>query len=142
MSGERLLVFAPFSLDMTNGCLLRGSTRIPLRPKSFELLRYLLEHPARLVTKAELLNAVWPNTKVVDTVLKVGIWDIRHALEDAVAAPKFIEAVGRKGYRFIAPIVFNLPGGTFPSTPIWLVDPLNCSNSAVGSKPPITQSDR
>jgi DNA-binding winged helix-turn-helix (wHTH) protein len=51
------------------------------------MLRYLVEHPARLVTKAELLQHVWAGTHVTDTVLRASVKEIRAALGDLAAAP-------------------------------------------------------
>ena len=63
---------------------------------------YLVEHPDRLVTKEELLQAVWPNTYVSEGLLSTYIRDLRAVLGDDPAAPRFIETVVRRGYRFIA----------------------------------------
>ena len=101
--------FLPFTLDSVNGCMFSGSEKIPLRPKSFAILRYLVEHPHRLVTNEELLSAIWPNTKVVKAALKVSIMDIRKALGDVASEPKYIQTEGKKGYRFVAPISLRLP---------------------------------
>jgi len=100
--------FLSFTLDSIKGCLLRGSEKIPLRPKSFAILRYLVEHPHRLVTNEELLSAIWPNTKVVRAALKMSIMDIRKALGDVASEPKYIQTEGKKGYRFVAPISLRL----------------------------------
>jgi len=55
------MLFLPFRLDLVNECLWRRERTIALRPKVFAVLRYLVEHPGRLVTQEELLNAVWPD---------------------------------------------------------------------------------
>ncbi|OLE73710.1 MAG: hypothetical protein AUG12_04155 [Acidobacteria bacterium 13_1_20CM_2_57_8] len=75
-----------------------------LRPKAFAVLDYLLGHPGRLVTKEELLNAVWPGTFVGEAVLKVAIRQVREALGDDPQSPRFIETAHRRGYRFIGPV--------------------------------------
>jgi len=62
----RLITFPPFRVDAANELLWRDADAIPLRPKSFALLRYLAERPGQLVTKDELLEAVWPDTHVTD----------------------------------------------------------------------------
>jgi len=69
VGNESQIVFDPFCLDLINECLWRDSRAIPLRPKAFEVLNYLLVRPGRLVTKDELLNAVWPETFVGEAVL-------------------------------------------------------------------------
>jgi len=101
---KQQIVFDPFCLDLANECLWDGSQAIKLRPKAFAVLDYLLEHPGRLVTKEELLNAVWPGTFVGEAVLKVVIRQIREALGDDHRSPRFIETAHRRGYRFIGPI--------------------------------------
>jgi DNA-binding winged helix-turn-helix (wHTH) protein len=101
---EKQIIFNPFRLDTVNECLWRGSQAISLTPKAFAVLQYLVEHPGRLVTKEELLDAVWPETYVSDAVLKVCIREIRKVLGDDPKAPQFIETVHRRGYRFIGEI--------------------------------------
>lgn len=102
MGTERLLEFPPFRLDLDNERLWRGTDEIPLRPKAFSVLRYLVEHPGRLVSREELLQAVWGETKVSEGVLRGCLREIRQALEDSVETPQFIETVLRRGWRFIA----------------------------------------
>lgn len=92
---------AALRLDCTNERLWRGAEAVPLTPKAFAVLRYLMDHGGRLVTKTELLEAVWPDTHVTDAVLKVYVGEIRKALGDRAAAPRFIETRHRRGYRFI-----------------------------------------
>ena len=101
MTPNRPILFSPFRLDPANQRLSRGEQVIPLRPKTFAVLRYLLEHAGTLVTKNELLDAVWPATAVSDTVLKTSIREIREALGDLAKTPRFIETAHRSGYRFI-----------------------------------------
>jgi len=101
--------FGAFRLDTVNECLWRHSDdgdeeRIRLTPKAFAVLQYLVDHPGRLVTQSELLEAVWPDTYVQPEVLKSQILDVRHALGDDAKNPRFIETLPRRGYQFIAPI--------------------------------------
>ena len=101
MGNGKLIVFDPFCLDLVNECLWRGSQAIKLRPKAFAVLNHLVTHPGQLVTKEELLNAVWPETFVGEAVLKVTIRQLRDALDDDPNSPSFIETAHRRGYRFI-----------------------------------------
>ncbi len=101
--------FPPFRLDTVNQCLWRGrdafdEERILLTPKAFAVLRYLVEHPGRLVTHDELLDALWPNTHVQPEVLKSHIFEARSILGDDSKKPLFIETLPRRGYRFIATV--------------------------------------
>ena len=101
---DKRIVFDRFSLDLINECLWRGSEEIKIRPKAFALLNYLLNRSGQLVTKEELLNAVWPETFVGDAVLKVTVRQLREALDDDPKSPRFIETSHRRGYRFIGEI--------------------------------------
>src|SRR5215468_11304663 len=96
--------FPPFRLDAADQALWRDDQRVPLTPKAFAVLNYLVEHAGRLVTQAELLEALWPDTFVQPEVLKSQILDVRTALGDRPKEPLFIETVPRRGYRFIAPV--------------------------------------
>ena len=110
MTPDRPILFSPFRLDPANQRLSRGEEVIPLRPKSFAVLKYLVEHVGTLITKNELLDAVWPATAVSDTVLKTSIREIRDALGDVAKTPRFVETAHRSGYRFIADAMTdNLP---------------------------------
>ncbi len=110
------LTFGPFRLDV-DGRLWRGAYGVALRPRAVAVLRYLVEHPGRLVTKAELLQQVWGDTHVTDTVLRVCVREIRAALGDAAAAPQYVETVGQEGYRFLG-------GGNLESAPPLTPGPL------------------
>ena len=96
--------FAPFRIDGRGERLWRDTQVVALRPKTFATLRYLVEHAGQLVTKDELLNAVWPDTVVSDAVLKVSIGELREALGDQAKPARFIETVHRRGYRFLATV--------------------------------------
>ncbi|SKA81993.1 Predicted ATPase [Thiothrix eikelboomii] len=87
--------------DPSNQTLLTEHGTIQLPPKAFGILTYLCQHPQQLVTKEELLTAVWPGVFVTDAVLKVTIGELRKALADDAKDPRFIETVHRRGYRFI-----------------------------------------
>ena len=103
MEADRRLTFGDFCLDLASEQLLCGDEVVALTPKAFAVLRRLVEDGGQLVSKEELLRAGWAKTHVSDGVLKVIILEIRRALGDDPAAPRFIETVPRRGYRFIAP---------------------------------------
>ena len=98
------LRFGPFVLDSPNQRIVRGERVLTLAPKSFAVLTYLSMRAGRLVSKQELLNAVWPGVHVSDAVLKTSVGEIRKALGDPARSPVFIETVHRRGYRFIAAV--------------------------------------
>jgi len=97
-------LFPPFRLDLVNQQLWRHGDEISLRPKTFEVLRYLVDHPAQLVTKAMMLDAVWPGVVVSDSMPATCVAELRKALDDDARIPRIIETVHRRGYRFIAPV--------------------------------------
>src|SRR5215469_4748130 len=99
-----IVCFGSFRLDLLNVQLWRGDQEVALRPKTFEVLRYLVEHSRQLVTKAALLDAVWPEVSVSDSMPAVCVKELRRALGDSVQTPQFIETVHRRGYRFIAEV--------------------------------------
>jgi DNA-binding winged helix-turn-helix (wHTH) protein/predicted ATPase len=78
-----------------------GARRLPLTPRSFAVLRYLVENRGRLVKKEELLTAIWRDTIVSDSALASCIRDLRKALGDLSNAPRYIQTVHRRGFRFI-----------------------------------------
>jgi TolB-like protein/DNA-binding winged helix-turn-helix (wHTH) protein/Flp pilus assembly protein TadD len=97
--------FQSFRLDTANQCLWRGEERVPIAPKAFDVLRYLVENPGRLVTQDEVLDELWPETYVNPEVFRKYILDIRKILGDRPEKPEFIETVTKRGYRFIAPVI-------------------------------------
>ncbi|HEV8718276.1 MAG TPA: AAA family ATPase, partial [Candidatus Binatia bacterium] len=109
MKQESLSAPTLFRLDSANQTLWHGSQAIPLTPKAFTVLRYLMARPGQLVTKEELLNAAWPDIYVSDAALKVCIRRIRQALGDLSHPPQYIETVYWRGYRFIGKIELSEP---------------------------------
>jgi hypothetical protein len=101
MEPEPQMTFGPFRLETTPGRLWRGDQVIPLRPRSLAMLRYLVAHPGRLVTKAEVQQHVWAGTHVSDSVLRASAREILAALGDPATAPRYLETVDRQGYRFL-----------------------------------------
>lgn len=85
--------------------LLRDGQLIALTPKAFDLLAFLVANPGRLLTKDELLQAVWPDAIVEESNLAYHVFAIRKALGDTADADHYIETVPKRGYRFIAPVV-------------------------------------
>ncbi len=141
---EQQETFAHHRLDLASEQLWCGSEKIPLPGKAFVVLRYLVEHAGQLVSKAELFAALWPGTAVTDGALTFCIVELRKALGDNAKAPRFIETVHRRGYRFMAAVTAApVPGSEFqvPSSDTqdsglntlswWAVRP-NSPNSTVG----------
>jgi predicted ATPase/DNA-binding winged helix-turn-helix (wHTH) protein len=95
--------FGEFTLDSTRGCLLRAGVEIKLRPKVYETLKYLVEHPGQLIGKQELMRAVWPNAFVTDDSLVQCTLELRRALDDS--RQQMLKTVPRRGYLFTAPVM-------------------------------------
>src|SRR5262245_22373374 len=102
MSRSRKLSFDRFILDPANASLTLDGNTVPVTPKAFELLCCLVGRAGQLLTKDELFAAVWPRRFVSESVLKDNISDLRQALGDQTKAPRYIDTVARRGYRFIA----------------------------------------
>ena len=94
--------FGEFTLDLDGGFLRRGAEEVALRPKPFQVLVYFVEHHGRLVTKAELIEAVWPDAAVMDNSLAQCLVEIRRALRDD--SQQLIRTVARRGFVFTAPV--------------------------------------
>src|SRR5437667_4954882 len=94
----------PLRLDSANEWVWHGEQRLQLTPKAFAVLRYLLDHPGRVVTKEELLREGWPDTVVSEWVLTTCIRKIRQALGEEAGTPQYIATVHRRGYRLIGPV--------------------------------------
>jgi len=94
--------FGYFRLDTLDQCLWREDVRIALTPKVFAVLRHLVDHPGRLVTQEELLDAIWPETYVQPEILRKYILELRKVLGDDPKSPRFIETLPKRGYRFLA----------------------------------------
>jgi TolB-like protein/DNA-binding winged helix-turn-helix (wHTH) protein/Flp pilus assembly protein TadD len=94
--------FEGFTLDLDRGCLLQGREEVRLRPKSYEALKYLVENSGRLVSKEELMKALWPDSFVTDDSLVKCLRDVRLALGDH--EQHYIKTVPRRGYLFSAQV--------------------------------------
>ena len=92
--------FAEFVLDLPARRLLRGAESVPLSPKAFQLLEILVRNAPQALTKAELQDRLWPGTFVVEKNLANLVGEIRRALGDDSARPRFIRTVPRFGYGF------------------------------------------
>jgi DNA-binding winged helix-turn-helix (wHTH) protein len=93
------LMFGRYVLDLQRGCLMLDGREITLRPNTFAVLCYLVQHPGRLIGKEELLEAVWPNLVVTDDTLVQSIGELRGVFGEA--GGRLIVSVP-EGYRFEA----------------------------------------
>jgi predicted ATPase/DNA-binding winged helix-turn-helix (wHTH) protein len=97
--------FGEFELDTLNECLVCSGTQIALPPKPFAVLRYLVEHPGRLITHDELMEALWPETYVQPQVLRTYMLELRKVLRDDAGQPRYIQTIPKRGYRFVASVM-------------------------------------
>lgn len=94
--------FGDFILDVTERTLFRRGKPTYLPPRTFDTLLFLVSRSGQLVTKEELMTAIWPDVVVTDNALTRCVKEVRQALGDDARNPGFIETVPRVGYRFIA----------------------------------------
>jgi len=113
--GSRL-VFGGFAVDVDAGELLKQGTRVRLQDRPFQLLVALLERPGKVVTREQLRERLWPDGTFVDFDhnLSSALNKLRTALGDSAQQPRYIETVGRRGYRFIYPISASSSGSQIP----------------------------
>ena len=93
-----------YQLDLDNECLWCNDQEIRLRPKLFLVLRFLVEHPHRLLTLQEIMDGIWSDTYVTMGLVKTYIRDLRRLLQDDPKTPCYIETRHGRGYRFIGDI--------------------------------------
>lgn len=96
--------FGDVRVDMRRMVVTVRGAPVALEPKSFDVLRYLIENRDRLVGKDDLLNAVWGDTFVTPNVLTRAVAQLRRAIGDDAHDARYIETVSRRGYRFIAAV--------------------------------------
>ncbi len=97
--------FGPFRVDAAKGVLLRDGEPVLLPPKAFETLLRLLQEAGQVVTKAELMAAVWPDTFVEENNLNQCVSVLRRALGDSPDGTSRVETIPRRGYRFVGPVI-------------------------------------
>jgi DNA-binding winged helix-turn-helix (wHTH) protein len=107
VAAPHVLYFDKFSLDFARGCLRTGDQEIELRPKAFEVLKYLAENAGRLVGKQELYDAIWPNVIVSDDSITQCIRELRSKLGDDDHS--LIKTVSRRGYLLDATVTTTAP---------------------------------
>ena len=97
--------FGQFALDSRKRTVARADAPVPLTPKAFDVLLFLAQNPNRLVTKEELLQAVWGDTFVEEGNLAQYVWHLRKALGDNSEEPRLIVTIARKGYQFTMDVI-------------------------------------
>ncbi len=149
-TGRGAYRFGPFQLDVRERRLSRGPELIPLRLKVFDTLRVLVESAGKLLTKQELLDAVWPETTVEENNLNHNVSVLRKALGERATGQRYIETVPRVGYRFIAGVEATQPreGAAVASAARLRQEIRYCTSSdgvrlayaTIGSGPPLVKA--
>jgi DNA-binding winged helix-turn-helix (wHTH) protein len=101
--------FDGFALDAGRHTLTRDGHDVALSPHLVDILEHLASRPGELVTKAVLLDRFWPDVNVTENTLTRAIADIRKALGDSASAPRYIQTVARRGYRFVGSTAIDQP---------------------------------
>jgi DNA-binding winged helix-turn-helix (wHTH) protein len=104
-----IYVFGAYTLDTQRYELRRAGEPLPLEPKVFDVLTYLVQQCDRLVSKDELLEQVWCGANVGEAALVRCIVAARKAIGDRPETPRIIQTVRGRGYRFVAPVTIAAP---------------------------------
>lgn len=138
--------FGQFVLDSRKRTLFRADSPVSLTPRAFDVLLFLVQNPNRLVTKEELLQAVWGDTFVEEGNLTQYIWHLRKALGDKSEDSRFIVTIARKGYQFTADVAIGETSDTATQAVIRVLtadgtlrDPQTALHNPAGAPVPITQ---
>jgi cholera toxin transcriptional activator len=135
--------FDVFEVDVRTGELRRQGVRVKLNAQPFQVLLLLLARPGELLTREEISRELWPDGTFVDYEHGVNsaVNRIREALSDTAAAPRFIETLARRGYRFIAPVeaIPTSEASSAPDVPEQL-EPDSSAGSGSSSEPDATRT--
>ena len=104
LTQKEIYEFGPYRLDVGEHTLVRADRAVALKPKVFETLVLLVRNAGHLLSKQELMSALWPDAVVDETNLNKNIWLIRRALGEGDEASTHIETIPRVGYRFVAAV--------------------------------------
>ncbi len=133
--------FGSFELDTAEARLYRGRNRVHLQDLPYRLLTILIERQGEIVTREELQRRLWPANTFVefDNSLGVAIRKVRDSLNDDAEAPRYVETIPKRGYRFLAPVtvlpvteveeVPNLPDDAAPIPTPASATPISHRNS-------------
>ena len=83
-------------------CITRATEKVSVEPKVIEVLAYMADYPGEVLSKEQIIQAVWPDTYVSDEVLRYSITELRKAFRDDAKNPRVIQTIARRGYRLIA----------------------------------------
>jgi DNA-binding winged helix-turn-helix (wHTH) protein len=106
VTAHKSSVFCFEDIEVREGdfLLIRANEAVPVEPKAFHVLIYLLRNPGRVVTKEEILESVWNDCSVSDNSLTRSVATLRRLLRDDTREPRYIATVPTLGYRFLCPV--------------------------------------
>ncbi|HEY2234838.1 MAG TPA: winged helix-turn-helix domain-containing protein [Candidatus Angelobacter sp.] len=106
MEEQHKVRFGLYTADLRSSELRKGQDTVPVQNLPFRILAILLREPGRVITRDELRQELWPANTFVDFErgISTAVSKLREALGDSATNPRFVETVGRRGYRFIAPV--------------------------------------
>ena len=134
MTERTIYEFGDVRVDAGRASVTRAGVPVPLEPKAFDLLVYLIARRDRLVSKDELLDALWPATFVTPNVLTRAVAQIRKALGDESSDARYIETIQKRGYRFIAGVTEIPSDGVRPGSDLISTAPSASTSSAPGAQ--------
>jgi TolB-like protein/DNA-binding winged helix-turn-helix (wHTH) protein len=139
LEGRRVTSFGGFELDLRSGELSKQGAPIRLQDKPRRILELLLERHGEVVTRDELRHVLWPGDTFVDFDggLNTAVNKLRTALGDAAERPRFVETVGRRGYRLIASVD---PAEATPDLPA--LEPVSARAAPAPSEPAVAPRGR
>ncbi|HTA94295.1 MAG TPA: winged helix-turn-helix domain-containing protein [Polyangiaceae bacterium] len=111
-----VVTFGPFRLFPTARLLERDNRPAEIGGRALDVLIELVKRAGRVVSKAELLSAIWADTTVVEGVLRTHVYGLRKALGDGVAGARYVTSVAGRGYCFVAPVVRSVAESTTPAS--------------------------
>src|SRR6185503_13955856 len=141
--------FGPFAFDRQNRLLWREGSEVALPPRVLGVLELLIDRQGQVVARQDLMDAVWKDAFVTDTSLAEAVSFLRQALGDDPQAPRYIQTVHRRGYRFLPALTETPPRGLTPpdtgggltpagtaARPDWGLTPDQRFAVASGARPP------
>ncbi len=135
-------VFGQWTLDGARGTLMDGNGDVPLRPKSFEVLQYLIRNAGQLVSREDVLGAVWPDVIVTEESLTQCVSEVRQAFGSA--GQTIIRTIPKRGYLFDMPVRIEdardsespANGIANPRRTMLEAPPLRCCHSSISAAIP------
>jgi TolB-like protein len=116
---SKIVSFGPYRVDLRSGELFKDGVRIVLQGQTFRLLEGLLERPGEVLDRQELRARLWPSDTYVDFEhsINAAVRRLRRALGDSADAPRYIETLHRRGYRFVGAVPTTDDGPATPTSP-------------------------